>query len=61
MSVMPPQSEESRELRQACFELRAGLRAGKAVRVEDLLARYPELARSHMARWLGGKSEFLKA
>ena len=44
MSVMLPQSEESKELRQACHELRSGLRAGKATRVEDLLARYPELA-----------------
>ena len=26
-----------------------------------MLDRYPELARRHMARWLGGKSEFLKA
>jgi ATP-dependent DNA helicase RecG len=26
-----------------------------------MLDRYPELARRHMARWLGGKSEYLKA
>jgi ATP-dependent DNA helicase RecG len=26
-----------------------------------LLDRHPELARRHVARWLGGKSEFLKA
>jgi ATP-dependent DNA helicase RecG len=26
-----------------------------------VLDRHPELARKHVARWLGGKSEFLKA
>jgi ATP-dependent DNA helicase RecG len=26
-----------------------------------MLDRHPELARRHMARWLGGKSEYLKA
>jgi ATP-dependent DNA helicase RecG len=26
-----------------------------------LLAKYPEMAERHIARWLGGKSEFLKA
>jgi ATP-dependent DNA helicase RecG len=26
-----------------------------------MLDRHPELARKHTARWLGGKSEFLKA
>ncbi len=44
MSVMPPKSDELKELRQASYELRSGLRAGKATRVEDLLGQYPELA-----------------
>lgn len=44
MSVMPPKSDPAKELREACHELRTGLRAGKATRVEDILARYPELA-----------------
>jgi len=26
-----------------------------------LLAQYPDMAERHIARWLGGKSEFLKA
>jgi ATP-dependent DNA helicase RecG len=26
-----------------------------------MLDRHPELARKHVARWLGGKSEYLKA
>ena len=26
-----------------------------------MLDRHPELARKHTARWLGGKSEYLKA
>jgi ATP-dependent DNA helicase RecG len=26
-----------------------------------MLDRYPELAQKHVARWLGGKSEYLKA
>ncbi|MCB2007269.1 MAG: hypothetical protein KDH93_19795, partial [Rhodoferax sp.] len=26
-----------------------------------LLDRHPDLARQHVARWLGGKAEFLKA
>src|SRR3954453_3630466 len=44
MSVMPPKSEESKELRQATYELRSGLRAGRATRVEEVLGRYPDLA-----------------
>jgi ATP-dependent DNA helicase RecG len=26
-----------------------------------LLEKYPDMAERHIARWLGGKSEFLKA
>ena len=26
-----------------------------------MLDRYPEMAQAHVSRWLGGKSEFLKA
>jgi ATP-dependent DNA helicase RecG len=27
----------------------------------QMLDRYPELAAKHVARWLGGKSDYLKA
>jgi hypothetical protein len=43
MSVLQLQSDDLRELRQACSELRSGLRAGEDTRVEDLLTRYPLL------------------
>jgi len=28
---------------------------------DDLLARFPDAAAAHLARWLGGKQDFFKA
>jgi WD40 repeat protein/tRNA A-37 threonylcarbamoyl transferase component Bud32 len=49
MNAMPLQKDGIGELRKACSELRRGLEAGEAVRVEELLARYPRLAETEEA------------
>jgi ATP-dependent DNA helicase RecG len=48
-------------LRFADLEADAGLLAWARELAPQMLDRYPDLARRHVLRWLGGKAEFLKA
>jgi WD40 repeat protein/serine/threonine protein kinase len=49
MNATPLHKDGIRELKKACAELRGGLEAGEAVRVEEVLVRYPRLAENEEA------------
>jgi hypothetical protein len=49
MNTVPLREDEFQELRRVCCELRARLRAGESVRVEELLEIHPLLARNDEA------------
>jgi ATP-dependent DNA helicase RecG len=48
-------------LRFADLERDAELIGAAQEAAEELLAREPDAAAAHLARWLGGKEEFIKA
>jgi ATP-dependent DNA helicase RecG len=48
-------------LRVADVERDADLLEAARMAADELLARHPELVEKHLARWLGGRQEFLKA